>query len=164
MRIWLLLLLLVVPGLADQPVLLTTTSDRDAERDILRLELDASGHPLALIQVRDQQETRFTQADLEQGAVLKREAGRDVAILYADSFDPDQGGRFRLHYLVSGLPPVSYDDFYLQFKPGPDGSWHLYLPGRTKPLKRLHFILNRVGALGYQKIIGIKAIRPTEQP
>ncbi|MGE0493196.1 MAG: hypothetical protein AB7S38_28560 [Vulcanimicrobiota bacterium] len=162
MRIWLLFLLLVAPGLADQQVLLTTTSDRDSERDVLRLELDSSGHPLALIQVRDKKETHFTQADLEQGAVLKHEAGRDVAILYADSFDPEKGGRFRLHYLVSGIPPVSYDDFYLHLKPDSDGSWHLYLPGRAKPLKRLHFVLNRVGALGYQKIIGIKTIRPTE--
>lgn len=161
MRIWLLLLLLVAPLMAQEQPLLLTTSDRDSKRDTLRLELDASGHPQALVQTRAKQETRFSLDDLEKGAVLKHEAGRDVAVLYVESFDPVQGGRFRLRYLVSGLPPVRHDDFYLQLKPDPGGHWRLYLPEGHKPLKRLHFVLNRVGALGYQKVVGIKAIRPT---
>ena len=159
-RVWAILLLLTLASWAGEYEILTATSDQDTKVDRLLLVLDERQRATHLIHRRqNSDDRRYTEAQLRNGVALKEQAGKKVIELSTVKFKPERGGKILVRYLVNGLPPASYASKTLKVERKGKTGWGVFDGRDSRPIKTIHFLVNKLAVFGVEQVVGIRKIR-----
>lgn len=157
LRLWLFLFLIAAVS-AEEQTLLTATNDKDSRTEELVLRLDDAGRLDRLIHRLDAKDKLYTVADLEAGAVLRRQSGNDVLFLTIEDFEPLKGALVRIKYLYNGIPPAEYRQLTFELRKK-GGLWGLFQAQNVKPITALRFLTNYATIFGFVQPVGIKDVQ-----